>query len=109
MAILTIFAWVEQIFGDIFAVFAVLGSLLLVLTTFSDTNSSELGQIKQWAVGGFVVSVLGRIAMLIARLSVEKIGIVIPLAPAYVDSLLFLALGLLVLRTWLRSNRFRFE
>ena len=109
MFFLTLYAGIEQIFGNFFALSAAIGSFILLLTAFSDANSSRLDQIKEWGIGGFIAGVLGQISMIITGIRVEKIGIIFPIAPEYVNSLLFLSLCLLILRIRLRSNRFRFS
>lgn len=109
MGLLTLYAGIEQIFGNFFALSAAVGSFILLLTAFSDADSSELDQIKEWGIGGFIAGAVGQFSMLITGIKVEKIGVIFPLTQEYVNSLLYLSLVLLVLRIWLRSNRYRFS
>lgn len=108
MTFLTLFAAIEQVVGNLFAILAAIGSFLMLFTSFSDDDSSWSNQIKQWGIGGTILGALGQFSIFITGTGVERIGIFYPLSLEYVNNLLFLAFGFLILRVWLRSNRYRF-
>lgn len=104
MVFLTLYASIHQLFGDVFAILGVAGCALMLLSPCSDVGD----RIKTWGVGGFIVSSLGQIVMFITGTHVEKIGIFFQFTPTYINALLFLSLSLLLLRSWLQSNQYRF-
>lgn len=104
MALLVIFSAIHQLFGDVFAVFSIAGSILMLFSPLGGVS----GKIQTWGIGGFAFSLLGQIAMFITGTHVERIGIFFQFSPTYINSLLFLSLSLLLFRNWLQSNQYRF-
>jgi hypothetical protein len=106
MAILQIFTAIEMFFGDLIAILAAIGSLFMFFSIFGEDNPSQ--QVKKWSYGGLLVGALGQFSMYVTGTAAEKIGFVFQFTPELVNSLLLLSVGLLVLRWWIISNRYRF-
>ncbi len=107
MFLFTLLATIQQIFGNLFALLAAVGSFLMLLTVFSEENSHDFGQIKSWGIGGFVLGAIGQISLIVTESSIRNIGIAFPLSIEQVNSLLFISLSFLMLRGWLQSVRYR--
>ena len=97
MSIVEIFAGVEQIGGDLFAIVGLIGAAMMLLFPRKWKNFVE------WGVGGVILGAGCFICFLIAGDTNYKIGLLLGTSPAVIAILLFVSLILLVLG-WMRHK-----
>jgi hypothetical protein len=109
MELLNIFAMVGMVIDDLLAIFSVVGSLILLIGSFSNAPMRRYGSIANWSIMGLVFGGFFQIAMAITGNVPDLVGFVIRMHPAMVNGLLLLSLAMLVLRWWIKRNRFRLQ
>lgn len=102
--LLTIFSVFHQMFGDLFAIGAVIGTFIMLLSPFDDVD----WQVKKWGVVGFLATAVGQISLAVTGTYVEKIGFLIRLSPEYINLLLMLSFVFIIVRGWLHLNQYKF-
>lgn len=106
MSILGIFAGIGIVVGDLFAIFSVIGSLILFIGAIaSNSPMRKFGRIANWSVMGLFFGALFQLSMAFTDTTPERIGAVVRMSPLIVDALLVLSFLLLVGRWLIRRNR----
>ena len=109
MEFLNIFAMMGLMIDDLLAILSVIGSLILLIGSFSKAPLRRYGKIADWSIMGLVLGGFCQIAMAITGNVPEFVGFLVRMKPGMVNGLLFLSLTMLVLRWWIRRNRHSFQ
>jgi hypothetical protein len=103
MIFLTLYAAFYQLLGNLFALSALFGAIIMLFNPFGRVDR----QTRQMAIGGLLAGILGQLSIIVTGTEIDKIGFFFRLSPEQISGLLMLALGMLVLRGWIRANRFQ--
>lgn len=105
MELLSIFAAIGIMFNDIFALFSVIGSFILLVGAFaSKSPMRKFGRIANWSVMGLVFGVFFQISMAITHTTPDLIGMVVRMTPLMVNILLAISFLFLAGRLWIKKN-----
>lgn len=94
--------------GDLLAAASVLGSALMLLTSFVNLIAgrrvlTETEQILRWSIVGLIFGTAGLVLLTVTGTRTEQIGVILRLSPAMVGVLLIVSCVLLVIRVMLSS------
>jgi hypothetical protein len=98
-----------MVINDLLAIFSVIGNLILLFGSFSNTPLRGYGAIGNYSILGLIFGGLFQISMAITGTTPERIGALLPMTPLMVNGLFGLSLLMLIGRWWLRRMRFRFR
>lgn len=107
MEIITVFAYIGMTINDMLAVFSVLGSIVLLIGVFVPLGKT--GQFADWSIGGLIFGGIFQLSMVVAKVEAQYVGILIRMPSTIAISLFMLSTLLLLLRWWLKKNRYRFS
>lgn len=85
MELLNFFAMVGMLIDNLLALYSVLGSAILLFTSFSNNSSRRNSQFTDWSILGLAFGGLGQIAMAITHTTPEQIGFILQMSPASVN------------------------
>jgi hypothetical protein len=103
-----IFVTFGQLLDDIFAIYSVIGSLILLIGGFiSDDAIGNFGKAARWSFLGLIFGSIGQLSIIYAGTMIERVGIFqIPFGT--VNIVLFTSFLMLLLRWWIRQNRYSY-
>ena len=107
MEVIGILALVGTVVNNLVALVSALGSLILLLGSFSKASMKKYGQIADWSILGLVFGWGFQISMAVTNTMPEQIGVIFPMSPLMVYALLsvslFMVIGRMVIRRMMKK------